>query len=190
MSATDVLALAQDEESFVASLARPLPRQPSAAARFGTRFHAWIEARYGQQTLLDPDELPGRGDADVIDESDLDALKEAFESGPFAGREPVAIEAPFTLRLGGQQVIGRIDAVFPVRLSDGTEGFEVVDWKTNRAADADELQLALYRLAWAELQGIDLQRVVGTFHYVRLGESHTFDDLPDRAALEQHLGLR
>src|SRR5690606_26352479 len=41
LSATDVLALAQDEESFVASLARPMPRRPSAAARFGTRFHAW-----------------------------------------------------------------------------------------------------------------------------------------------------
>ncbi|GAA3545161.1 hypothetical protein AFL01nite_15840 [Aeromicrobium flavum] len=190
LSATDVLALAQDEESFVASLARPMPRRPSAAARFGTRFHAWIEARYGQQTLLDPDELPGRGDAEVIDESDLDALKEAFESGPFAGREPVAIETPFTLRLGGQQVIGRIDAVFPVTLPDASDGFEVVDWKTNRAPDADELQLALYRLAWAELQGVDPRRVVGTFHYVRLGESHTFDDLPDRAALEQRLGLR
>ncbi|MBC9226433.1 AAA family ATPase [Aeromicrobium sp. 636] len=190
LSATDVLALAQDEEAFVASLARPMPRRPSAAARFGTRFHAWIEARYGQQTLLDPDELPGRGDAEVADESDLDALKEAFESGPFAGREPVAVETPFTLRLGGQQIIGRIDAVFAVRLEDGSEGFEVVDWKTNRVADADELQLALYRLAWAELQGIEPERVVGTFHYVRLGESHTFADLPDREALETRLGLR
>ncbi|MFS0884283.1 UvrD-helicase domain-containing protein [Aeromicrobium sp. 179-A 4D2 NHS] len=190
LSATDVLALAEDEQAFASRLARPMPRQPSTAARFGTRFHAWIEARYGQQTLLDPDELPGRGDAEVADESDLDHLKQAFETGPFAGREPVAVEAPFTLRLGGQQVIGRIDAVFPTTFEDGTPGFEVVDWKTNRSADADPLQLALYRLAWAELQDIAPERVVGTFHYVRLGESQTFDDLPERDSLEKHLGLR
>ncbi len=190
LSATDALALAGDEQRFVAALARPMPRQPSAAARFGTRFHAWIEARYGQQTLLDPDELPGRGDTEVVDESDLEALKEAFESGPFAGREPVAIETPFTLRLAGQQIIGRIDAVFPTVLPDGRDGFEVVDWKTNRAADADPLQLALYRLAWAELQGIEPECVIGTFHYVRLDRSDTFDDLPDRAELEVRLGLR
>ncbi|SKB08824.1 ATP-dependent DNA helicase [Aeromicrobium choanae] len=190
LSATEVLALDADEEAFVRSLARPMPRRPSAAARFGTRFHAWIEARYGQQTLLDPDELPGRGDAEVADESDLEALKEAFESGPFAGREPLVVEAPFSLRLGGQQVIGRIDAVFGTELADGLAGFEVVDWKTNRTPDADPLQLALYRIAWAEMQDIEPERVVGTFHYVRLGSSHTFDDLPDRAALEARLGLR
>src|SRR5690606_9921326 len=120
-------------------------------------------------------ELPGRGDAEVVDESDLEALKQAFETGPFAGREPVAIETPFTLRLGGQQIIGRIDAVFATQGPDGTAGFEVVDWKTNRTPDADELQLALYRLAWAELHDLDPERVVGTFHYVRLGVSRTFD---------------
>ncbi|WP_313409321.1 ATP-dependent DNA helicase [Aeromicrobium sp.] len=190
LSATEVLSLAEDEEAFVSRLARPMPRRPSPAARFGTRFHAWIEARYGQQTLLDPDELPGRGDAEVEDESDLESLKQAFESGAFAGREPVAVETPFSLRLGGQQVIGRIDAVFATTLADGEEGFEVVDWKTNRTADADPLQLALYRLAWAELHGIAPERVVGTFHYVRLGESRTFDDLPDRDTLEKQLGLR
>ncbi len=189
VSTTDLLALAEDEQSFARRLARPEPRQPSPAARFGTRFHAWVEARYGQQTLLDPDDLPGRGDAEVVDEADLQALKDAFESGPFAGREPVAVEAPFSLRLGGQQVVGRIDAVFAAVAEDGTEGFEVVDWKTNRAADADPLQLAVYRLAWAEMQGIDLDRVVGTFHYVRLGESRTVDDLPDRPTLERLLGL-
>lgn len=190
LSASDAMALARDEAAFAERLARPMPRRPSPAARFGTRFHAWIEARYGQQTLLDPDELPGRGDAEVVDEADLEALKEAFEAGPFAGREPVAIEAPFTLRLGGQQIVGRIDAVFPHSGADGTVGFEVVDWKTNRRADADPLQLAIYRLAWAELHDLPLDRVIGTFHYVRLGRSESFDDLPDRAELERRLGLR
>ena len=40
-------------------------------------------------------------------------------SGPYGDRTPAAIEAPFSIVLGGQQVIGRIDAVF-VRDADGT----------------------------------------------------------------------
>ena len=67
-------------------LARPMPRQPSPAARFGTRFHAWVEARFGQQSLLDPDDLPGRGDLGIDDEDDLRELIGRFESGPFADR--------------------------------------------------------------------------------------------------------
>ncbi|HPU12390.1 MAG TPA: ATP-dependent DNA helicase [Aeromicrobium sp.] len=185
VSTSDLLALVADEPAYVRRLARPMPRQPSAAARFGTRFHAWVEARYGQQTLLDPDELPGRGDFEVADESALAELKANFEDGPFAGREPVAVETPFSLRLGGLQVPGRIDAVFAT-----ADGFEVVDWKTNRNADADRLQLAIYRLAWAELQQLEVEKVVGTFYYVRRGEVQTFTDLPDRAELERLFALR
>ena len=80
---------------------------------------------------------------------------------------------------------GRIDAVFAT-----TDGFEVVDWKTNRDADANWLQLAIYRLAWAELHQLALESVVGTFYYVRRAEVQTFTDLPDRAELERLFGLR
>ena len=62
LSATAVARLRDDPDGFARDLARPMPRQPSPAARFGTRFHAWVEARFGQQDLFDPDELPGRGD--------------------------------------------------------------------------------------------------------------------------------
>lgn len=188
LSATQTLALAEDPEAFARSLARPLPRRPSGAARFGTRFHAWIEARYGQQTLLDPEELPGAPGTDVVDISDdgeLEALKKAFESGIFADREPVAVEVPFTLRLAGQQILGRIDAVFAT-----DEGYEVVDWKTNRRADADPLQLAVYRLAWAEMHDIDPARVTAAFYYVRTDELQRPDDLPGREELAIRLGLR
>ena len=89
-----------------------MPRQPSPAARFGTRFHAWVEARFGQQDLLDPDELPGRGDAGIDDDDDLRELIGLFENGPFADRTPVAVEPPFALVLAGQVVRGRIDAVY------------------------------------------------------------------------------
>jgi DNA helicase-2/ATP-dependent DNA helicase PcrA len=189
LSATAAMALAKDEQAFARALARPVPRQPVGAARTGTSFHAWVETRLGQQPLLDPGDLPGSGEVALLDEdftdADLDALKAAFEAGPYAERTPFAVETPFTVRLGGQQIIGRIDAVFA--MPDG--GFQVVDWKTNRAKTADPLQLAIYRLAWAEQQGVVLNSVTGAFYYVRLGEVETFENLPDRAALESLLGL-
>ena len=109
---------------------------------------------------------------------------EAFEKGAFADRVPHAVEAPFALVLAGQVVRGRIDAVYDE--PDG--GFLLVDWKTNRHEDADPLQLALYRLAWAELRGVPLEKVRAAFHYVRTGKTVEPEDLPDRQALEAMLG--
>jgi DNA helicase-2/ATP-dependent DNA helicase PcrA len=184
MSATAAMALDKDPAQFAHDLARPMPRRPSGAARFGTRFHAWVEAHYGQQTLLDPTDLPGRGDVDLESDEELEQVKDAFRRSPYAELTPTQIEAPFSLVLGGQQFVGRIDAVFPT-----PGGFEVVDWKTNKQASADELQLAIYRLAWAELRGVDPATVTGAFYYVRLGEVRRFDDLPGRDELVRRLGL-
>lgn len=185
VSATAVLALGGDEQDFARSLARPMPRRPSAAARFGTRFHAWVEAHFGQQPLLDPAELPGRGDADIGSDAELDEVVALFRAGPYADAVPHRIEAPFSVVLAGQQVVGRIDAVFSSGTPDDPR-YEVVDWKTNRTADADPLQLAIYRLAWAELAGVPLEHVTAAFYYVRLGEVRRFGagELPDRAGLE------
>lgn len=189
LSATTALRLAGDKQTLLRELARPIPRQPSTAARFGTRFHAWVETHFGQQTLLDPADLPGQGDADIADDAELTDLIGAFTKGPYGDSEPFAIEAPFSLVLGGQQIIGRIDAVYRTTDTDGKAGFEVVDWKTNKAATADSLQLAIYRIAWAELQGVDPARVTGAFYYVRLGEVQRFDDLPGREQLQTRLGF-
>jgi DNA helicase-2/ATP-dependent DNA helicase PcrA len=190
MSATTAMALQADPEQFARELARPMPRQPSGAARFGTRFHAWVEAHFGQQTLLDPTDLPGRGDVGIGSDAELDEVKAAFLAGPYADLTPVQIEAPFSLVLGGQQFVGRIDAVFSSAPGlDSTRKYEVVDWKTNKQAGADPLQLAIYRLAWAELMGVEPAAVTASFYYARLGEVQTFTDLPDRAELEETLGL-
>ena len=184
LSTTAVLDLVDDEQAFARSLARPMPRRPSTAARFGTKFHAWVESHFGLPVLLDPTELPGRGDADLGSDAELDRVREIFLAGPYAELKPVAIEAPFALMIGGQQVMGRIDAVFST-----DDGVEVVDWKTNASATADPLQLSIYRLAWAELNQLPLDQVSAAFYYVRLGEVHRFApaDLPDRAELERRL---
>ncbi len=183
LSATSMARLREDPEQFARELARPMPRRPSPAARFGTRFHAWVEARFGQQSLLDPDELPGRMDVGIDDEDDLQALISTFEAGPYADRVPHAVEAPFALVLAGQVVRGRIDAVYAE--PDGR--WLVVDWKTSTRQDADALQLAIYRLAWAELMSVPVDQVRGVFHYVRSGETVEPAEVAGRQELEQML---
>jgi DNA helicase-2/ATP-dependent DNA helicase PcrA len=181
LSATAVSRLRRDPETFAKELVRPMPRQPSPAARFGTRFHAWVEARFGQQNLFDPDELPGQADAGIDSDDDLADLIAMFERGRFADTAPHAVEAPFALVLAGQVVRGRIDAVY--REPDGS--WLVVDWKTSRAETDDPLQLALYRLAWADLVGAPVDDVRAGFYYVRSGRLVEPPDLADRATLER-----
>jgi len=180
LSATAVQRLRDDPDRLARELARPMPRRPSAAARFGTWFHAWVEAHFGQQTLWDPTDLPGRAESDIDDDADLAALVEAFRAGPFGERAPHAVEAPFALLLGGQVVRGRIDAVY-----ETADGFDVIDWKTNRSHDADPLQLAIYRLAWAEMHDLPLDHVGAAFYYVRSGEVLRPEGLADRGELER-----
>ncbi|MFI5794782.1 UvrD-helicase domain-containing protein [Streptomyces sp. NPDC051677] len=187
LTASQVLRLAADPDGLAQELARPMPRPPQPAARRGTRFHAWVEARFEALTLplLEPDELPG-GDAEIADEQDLEALKEAFERTEYAHRTPYRVEAPFQLALAGRVVRGRIDAVYKEGDGDAAT-YDIVDWKTHRARTADPLQLALYRLAWAEQQGVPVESVTAAFLYVRTGDVVRPEGLPDRAALERLL---
>ena len=113
---------------------------------------------------------------------------EAFKAGPFAERMPHAVEAAFALVLDGQVVRGRIDAVYRTGAGPALR-YDVIDWKTHRRETADPLQLAIYRLAWAELVGVPLDRVRAAFHYVRTGETVFPDDLPDRVGLESLLAM-
>jgi DNA helicase II / ATP-dependent DNA helicase PcrA len=190
LTATQLLRLAAEPEEFARELARPMPQRPRPAARRGTRFHAWVESRFEELPLIGLDELPGTEPdpgAEIADEHDLEALKEAFGRTPYAHRAPYRVEASFQLALAGRVVRGRIDAVYRTSWPDGGTGFEVVDWKTNRAPDADPLQLAVYRLAWAEQRGLPLDRVTAAFVYVRTGQVVRPAGLPDRAALERLL---
>ncbi|MGW7333439.1 PD-(D/E)XK nuclease family protein, partial [Streptomyces sp. NPDC054840] len=190
LSASQLLRLAADEQGFVRDLARPMPRPPQPAARQGTRFHAWVESRFDELPLpfldvLDPvTDLPGAGsDQEIADEADLDFLKAAFERSPYADRPPHRMEAPVQLTLAGRVVRGRIDAVY--KNPDGS--YEIVDWKTGRTTEADPLQLAVYRVAWAEATNTPLDRVTAAFLHVRSGRVIRPRDLPDRARLERIL---
>lgn len=196
LTASQLMRLAADPHGFAQELARPMPRPPQPAARRGTRFHAWVESRFEEMPLpmLGPDELPGADGTDtpeITDERDLAALKEAFERTPYARRTPHRVETPFHITLAGRAIRGRIDAVYrtPATTPDGTPAhrYEIVDWKTSRALTADPLQLAIYRLAWAEQHDLPPDAVDAAFVFVRSGEVVRPRDLPDRAALERIL---
>ena len=187
LSASDVVRLAADPERFTRELARPMPAAPAGAARRGTRFHAWVESHYGIRPLLDPDDLPGAADPDIDNDADLEAMQSAFLASPFADRTPVDIEVDFNLVLSGRVIPGRIDAVFASTSPEDGVLYEVIDWKTSRRHDSDPLQLAIYRIAYAERMKVPVERVSAAFVYVRDGSVVSFEDLPDRAKLEELL---
>jgi len=166
-----------DAATVASSLRRPMPERPYRATRLGTLFHSWVEERYGADgaseeldaslTELDLGESVGGQDT-AADEAELARLKSTFEHSPWATRKPVEVEREIHLVLDGQVIVCKIDAVY-----SGDDGrFEVVDWKTGKAPksaadlEAKQLQLALYRLAYAQWKGIDPQLIDAVFYFV------------------------
>lgn len=181
LSASDLIRLNADPEGFALDLARPMPRRSHAAARRGTALHAWIEGQFAAQTLFDLMDLDS---ADELgDDSGLERLREAFLRTPYAGRTPLAVEAPFSLALSGRVIRGRIDAVFA-----GPDGrHEVVDWKTGGRGGLDALQLGIYRLAWSEIAGVAPEQVDTRFVLVASGEVVVPASVPAREEIESIL---
>ncbi|MEU6025227.1 UvrD-helicase domain-containing protein [Micromonospora sp. NPDC047134] len=186
LSVTQLVGLRRDPAALARTLRRPLPAEPNPYARRGTAFHAWLEQRFGADRLLDTDELPGAADEDAAPDEALTELQRRFLASEWADRTPVEVEVPFATVIGGVVVRGRMDAVFR-RPGDR---FDVVDWKTGArpsgvAAEVAAVQLAVYRLAWAELAGIALDRVGAAFHYVREGVTVRPTDLLDLDGLTE-----
>lgn len=191
LSASALVQAGKNPREFLESQLRPMPRKASGGAGVGTRFHEWLEARFRANSglLVDDDELaiqdpdadvlPGRMDA--VSQRRLERLQRQFERGEYADRTPARVEAPFVLVLGRRHVRGRIDAVY--ELPEGSaHRYQVVDWKTFDGP-ADPLQLALYRLAWAEVTGVDLSQVDAVFYHVMSKKVERPDGLADRRAL-------
>ncbi|WP_067178919.1 ATP-dependent helicase [Microtetraspora niveoalba] len=183
LSVSSLVTLAGDPSALARQVRRPLPRKPAPLARRGTAFHAWLESRWGQQRLIDDFELPGASDELSDAEVQLAELQERFEESVWAAREPLDLEVPFETMIADRLVRGRMDAVF----TDG-DGYVVVDWKTGerprgRAARTAAVQLAAYRLAWASLAGVPLEKVGAAFHYVRSNETVRPVDLLDAEGL-------
>jgi len=189
LTVSRLVELAADPAGLASRLRRPLPLPPNPHARRGTAFHAWLEQRFGAAQLLDLDELPGAADEGAASDDALAALQEAFLASDWADRRPIEAEVPFETVIAGVAVRGRMDAVF----ADPDGGFTVVDWKTGPLPDDTRLpalavQLAAYRLAWADLAGVPPENVRAAFHFVRADVTLRPADLLDadglRALLE------
>ena len=183
LSVSALVALARDPDGLARQVRRPMPQPPAGQARKGTAFHRWLEERFGQQRLIDDDDL--FAEEDEGPDENLIELRAQFEAGQWGGRWPRAVEVPFDMLIGDRQVRGRIDAVFAD--ADGT--FDVVDWKTGQPPrskperEAVAVQLAAYRLAWSALADTPLGRVRAAFYYVRRDRTVRPADLLDEAGL-------
>ncbi len=186
LSVSQLVLLRADPTELARSIRRPVPRPPAPLARRGTLFHAWLESRWGAPRLLDTDELPGSADDGAAHDRELSALQEAFLASEWATRTPAEVEPPFELLVADVLIRGRADAVFTT--ADG--GIDVVDWKTGRPPQTAEeqairaVQLAAYRLAFATLRGVPLERVGAAFHHVRENITLRPVDLLDATQLE------
>lgn len=184
LTVSALVRLARDPAELARQIRRPVPYRPAPLARRGTAFHAWLEDRFRCQRLLELDELPGAADSDAAPDGDLALLQAAFAASQWGERTPLEVEVPFEMVLDGRPIRGRMDAVFAE--ADGS--YTVVDWKTGArpmaaAAATAAIQLAAYRLAWAQLAGVPPERVGAAFHYVREAVTVRPVDLLDEAGL-------
>ncbi len=183
-------------------LRRPMPQRPFRATRLGTVFHRWVEQRYGlgaQPDAVDGFDIELDLATDGIDPQALDTLQATFERSEWATRTPVDVERELHLPFEGRILVCKIDAVFstdpnfdPVRdrgSGRAPRSVEIVDWKTGKAPrdDADraakELQLALYRVAYARWAGLPLDAVTAAFYFVADDAVLRPTSLPDEAEL-------
>jgi DNA helicase-2/ATP-dependent DNA helicase PcrA len=151
-----------DPDELALNIRRPMPRHTDKYAKRGTEFHLWVERQCGAQTLFDEDLFDPIAPGDVP----LQELQEKWLASKWAAREPVAVEEGFETVINGIVLRGRIDAIY-------REGdiYEVVDWKTGRIKEGEDLevasiQLAMYRLAYSNQHGIPIENVRAAFHYV------------------------
>lgn len=161
-----------DPQAVARSLRRPMPERPFRQTRLGTRFHSWVEHRYGMAggaEIIDTaaGDSDGATDELPLEQSQLESLQATFEASAWANKKPLEVELEIHLVLGRQVVVCKIDAIF----TDG-ERYQVVDWKTGRAPSTPEdlevkqLQLALYRLAYAQWKGIEPDLIDAVFYFV------------------------
>lgn len=186
LSASQLVAIRRYPEQFALDIRRPVPRGLAHAADRGTLFHSWVEHRFGSDSLIDIDQIPGAGDEGVEADASIDDLIAAFEAGEWAARRPLETETGFDLVVDGIPLRGRLDAVFEWAGDDAD--YDVIDWKTGRRPvgedlRAAEVQLAVYRLAWARIKGVSPDRVRAGFYYVPDGITHR----PERVLEEAEL---
>jgi DNA helicase-2/ATP-dependent DNA helicase PcrA len=155
LSASKIVQLVTDPDSFYEQILRPMPQPYSAAAEFGSVFHASLE-----QAFLSGSEL------DLSDWSEEQkVLGQNFLESPFSALTPYAVELPIEYAIAGTVVVCKLDAVFEM-----AEGFLIVDWKSGKKPSAADLetraiQLALYRIGLARFLKVAIEKVSAAFYF-------------------------
>lgn len=175
LTATDVVHLSENSEEFLLNQRRPVPQKPSRAARLGTSMHAQIAHHFSQPATLNIDSLYDVPEFDVDMDTQREAeeqLLEAFLASPWADYPPLAIEQSMEIVVAGRIIRCTIDAVLDTSAVPGMKPVTIVDWKSGRRpsahqVDSRELQLALYRLAWARSRRMPLEDIGACFVYLR-----------------------
>ena len=182
LSVSTLIALREDPEALANAIRRPMPFLQDQFARRGTDFHNWVENHLKSEALFDDDDLDYLDP--IAEDGTLEDLKSKWLESHWAKKVPVKLEVPFETVLAGVLIRGRIDAVYKTE-----NGFEVVDWKTGstKLGESAAIQLAMYRLAWAKIAGVDVQQVSACFHYVPTGEDDRRSDLLSEAQLVELL---
>lgn len=171
-----------DFESITGRLRRPMPQPPYKQTRAGTLFHSWVEQYFGSPQLLEQNQSADSGDQN--EDLSIETLKQNFAASRFAQLKPVAIEREIQLTVGENTFICKLDAVFETE-----SGVLIVDWKTGKAPkdEADQklktLQLALYRLAYAEFTGTPLEQIEVCFYFVADNLELQPEVVPNKAEL-------
>lgn len=188
VSASHLKDWLHDPVGAARAVRRPMPQRPFRATRLGTLFHQWVETRAVASGLPEAvDDVEPHDDLVGIDAERLERLKATFLASPYAARRPIATELEIHMPLAGSTVVCKMDAVY----ADG-ERSTVVDWKTGAlptsATDLEErqLQLALYRAAYAQHAGVDERLVDAELYFVehdrvvRPDRILTLEELEDR----------
>ena len=178
LSVSTLIALKEDPIALAQSIRRPMPFLQDQFARRGTEFHNWVESYLKAETLFDDEDLDYLNPLE--EDGKLEELKSKWLESDWSKKIPYRLEVPFETVLAGVLIRGRIDAVYKT-----DDGFEVVDWKTGskKLSEAAAIQLAMYRLAWAKIAGIDVSMVSAAFHYVPTGQDDRRSDLLSEAQL-------
>ena len=186
LSVSILLYLAKDPQELALRLRRPMPNHIDKYARRGTDFHLWLENHFQNPSLISMDDLFNQSTPVITEEfadAPLDKLQQAWLASHWANKQPVGVEVGFETMIDNTLIRGRIDAVY-----QSGDQFEVVDWKTGKVKDGDDLataaiQLAMYRLAYSKLKNVPIEKISAAFHYVADNQTVRPADILDEQAL-------
>ena len=188
LSVSTLIRLKSDPQELALNIRRPMPAHTARVARLGTEFHTWIERHFESSVLFDDgifgSEEENEREMAVTESVALKKLQEAWLASEWGSRQPISVEEGFETVIEGILFRGRIDAVYKV----GEDKFEVVDWKTGKVKEGDDLtdaaiQLAMYRLAYSKLHNIPLENISAAFHYIPANQTIRPADIWDEAEI-------